>query len=167
MIPLKQDQKKLHYEKMNALMKEFEIKYKIGSKGVGEYLVSLFDIPISPKSYGKPSLNMLPWQYNEHFVRYEGSSQDKNMKADENKRIKNIDISSHLFGKGYELMEKMGYSGTRALGKGKGIVEPMKTTSRANKLKIVLGYMEQQVERLPIYSSMEPFQNSKSLGNFC
>ena len=47
--------KQSHYEEMEILMKEFDRKCKLHCKGVGEYLVSLFDPPLSLRSHGKSS----------------------------------------------------------------------------------------------------------------
>ena len=38
---------------MSYLMQDFEQRCKIHHKGVGEYIVSLFNLPTSPKSNGK------------------------------------------------------------------------------------------------------------------
>lgn len=100
-------------------MKEFDRKCKLQCRGVGEYLVSLFDPPLSPRSHGKPSSTTRP--YHTHFVKASGVP--PSMVEEISKT--NIDIFPHIHGKGFDLMKKMGYMGDGPLGKGKGIVEPL------------------------------------------
>lgn len=103
---------------MDKLIKEFDRKCKFHRKGVGEYSVSLFDPPLSPRSHGKLT-SAKP--YHAHFVKVSGTP--PNLVEDISQH--NINISSHLHGKGFDLMKKMGYTGDGPLGRGTGIVEPI------------------------------------------
>ena len=138
------------HDGMSCLMQYFERKCKIHYKGVGEYLASLFNLPTSPKSHGKPSSISPPCPSKEHFI--QGSSSLLDIKEDESKRVQNVDISPHLFGKGYNLMKKMGYSRRDPFGRGMGIIAPLKEPFRPNTLKAGVGYLEQEYEGLPFYS---------------
>lgn len=131
------DSKQTHYEEMDRLMKEFDKKCKLQCKGVGEYLVSLFDPPLSPQSHGKPSSTTK--LYHACFVKASGvptSIVDGICKQ-------SIDISPHLHGKGFDLTKNMGYIGDSPLGKGKDIVKPLVAQFRSNKSKIGVGYGRQ------------------------
>ena len=66
------DPKQSHYEEMDRLMKEFDRNYKMQCKGLDEYLVSLFDPPLSSRSHGKPSSTTKP--YHPHFIKSSGAS---------------------------------------------------------------------------------------------
>lgn len=117
------DSKQSHYEEINRLMKEFYRKCKLQCKGVDEYLVSLFDTPLSLGSHGKPSSTTRP--YHAHFVKESGVPLGSIEGI--SKQIQNIDISPHLYGKGFDLMKNMGYMSNGLLGKEKGIIEPLET----------------------------------------
>lgn len=112
------DPKKSHYEEMDRLMKEFDRKCKLQCKGVGEYSISLFDPPLSPRSHDKLSSTNRP--YHAHFVKASGVPSSSIEEINE----QNIDISPHLYGKGFDLMKKMGYTGDGSLGKGKASANP-------------------------------------------
>lgn len=125
-----------HYEEMDRLMKEFDRKCKLQCKGVGEYSVLLFDHPLSPRSHGKPSSTTRP--YHTHFVKASGvplSSIEEINKQD-------IDISPHLYRKGFDLMKKMGYTGDGHLGKGTSIIKPLVAQFSSNISKTRVGYNE-------------------------
>lgn len=147
--------KEAHYQKMDRMMKNFEDKCKIKQKGVGEYSLSMMDLPLSPKSYGRPS--NLPHKYNDHFVRASTSSamdeedneilnwlyKDEESSAQE-KRIQNISIPTHQYGKGFQIMQKIGYKGRGPLGeRNAGLIEPIEMTWRDSKMKTGVGYLEE------------------------
>lgn len=108
----------LHYEEMDKLMKEFDRKCKMHCKGVGEYFVSLFDPSLSLRSHGKPTSTK---PYHAHFIKASGTPSNPVEEISQ----QNIDISSHLHGKGFDLMKNMGYMGDGPLGKGTSIIEPI------------------------------------------
>lgn len=68
----------------------------------------------------------------------------------------------HLFGKGYNLMNKMGYPGEVPLGKGEGIVEPLATHLRPNKLKRGVCYSEQENESFSTHPKSPHLDKSRS-----
>lgn len=64
--------KEAHYQKINKMMQNFDKQCKIKQQGVGGYSLSMMDLPLSPKSFGKPP--NLPHRYNDNFVRASTSS---------------------------------------------------------------------------------------------
>ena len=102
-------------------MKDFDWKWKLQCEWVSEYSVSLFDPPLSLRSHWNPSSTARPCH--DHFVKENGVPSNSTEETSE--QIQNFDISPHLFGKGFDLMKKMGYKGDGPLGKGKGIVKPL------------------------------------------
>lgn len=72
---------------MDKLMKEIDKKCKLHRKGVGKYLVSLFDPPLSSRSQGKPSSTK---PYHAHFIKASGTPPT----SVEDINQQNIDISS-------------------------------------------------------------------------
>lgn len=91
--------------------------------------VSFKEDPLSPISHGKPSSTTR--SYHDHFIKESDVSLSSIEEASEG--IQKIYISPLFFGKGFDLMKKMGYTSDDPLGKDKGIVEPLAMQFRSNK----------------------------------
>ena len=136
-------------------MKEFDRMCKLHHKGVGEYLVSLFDPPLSPRSYGKLSSTK---PYHANFIKSSGTPSNLVEEISQ----QNIDISPHLHGKGFDLMKKMGYIGDGPLGKGRGIIEPPVAQYRSNRSKTGVRYGEQDKTKTSSKAHLKHSESSSS-----
>lgn len=128
---------------------------QLKDKGSVEY--SLIDLPISPRSYGKPSSSK-PQPILELIKIIDGSfvkagtlaeeTDDKDVlqwlykdEPESQPEVNNVSILVEQYGKGYDIMRKMGYGGSGPVGKRKeGISKPIQPPSQLPKDKSKLGY---------------------------
>ena len=123
-------------------MEAFDKQCKISSKGVGEYFISLFDMPTSPRTHGKLAKEHLPHKENSYFIwesdkvafdkeenevlqwLYHDEDDTSNTLVE---RIQHVNIQTEQYGKGFEIMQKMGYKGRGPLGqRNRCLLEPIK-----------------------------------------
>lgn len=122
-----------------SILSSMEKQIKLRDRGNGEYSIS--QLPLSPKSYGKPS-NSKQQPIVKHLPIFDGAfvsvgtlseeTEDKNVlqglyKDEEvQTKISNVRIPTEKYGKGFNILQKMGYTRTSPIGKRKeGILEPI------------------------------------------
>lgn len=139
------------------LWETFEEKLKLNEEGMGKY--SLNNFPLSPKSYGKPTdIQSQTSSKSKHMFKgtfvsagaLEEENEDKDILGwlykDEDKTIettKKVNIPIKQYGKGYEIIQKMGYEGKGPIGKQhQGISKPICLHSQSMEDKSSLGYLK-------------------------
>lgn len=137
---------------------------------MGEYkidsLISMKDLPLSPRSHGIASSNFKPSNSKELTINEGiGMVKDKVSLSEENEEkvvlqwlykedkqdedVKHVEISPRKYGKGYNIMKQMGYKGKLLIGTNdKGLIEPIHMEFYNSKEKKRLGYGEQRSNSL-------------------
>lgn len=140
------------------LWETFEEKLRLNDERMGKY--SLQNFLLSPKSYGKPTdIQSNASQKSKHMFKgtfvsvgtLEQENEDKDILGwlykDEDKTIATtteVNIPIKQYGKGYEIMQKMGYEGKGPIGKQhQGISESICPHSQSIEDKSGLGYLNQ------------------------
>lgn len=149
----------LQTAKPNSLFGDFEQKMQIKDQGMGEYSLEplcLAKLPTSPRSHGLPTTSM--HLVTQPITKFDGTfiqlgtlaheSEDKDVLSwlykdeKEGDRAAALDIvlPTHLYGKGYLIMQQMGYDGKGPIGKRKeGVTEPIDLPSQPSRDKTGLG----------------------------
>lgn len=146
---------------LQELTKNLDTKLKFKDKGVGEYSLSLSSLPPSPRSHGQPTLSnqkIATTSTSQYFVpitKFDGQfikantieeeAEDRDILSwlykDEDESLLHIKLPKKQYGKGYAIMQKMGYEGNGPIGKRReGILEPIQPISIHPNDKTGLGY---------------------------
>lgn len=118
----------LQQEKSKSLSMDFKQKMKIKEKGMGEYYLEplcLANLPASPKSHGLPTTST--HQATQPITKFDGKfiqlgtlaheSEEKDIlswlykdEEEDKAAIMEVAIPTHLYRKGYLIMQQMGYN---------------------------------------------------------